>query len=498
MKYSLSLVLALIGVQMFTAAPNLRAQAAPNVIFILVDDMAYNGISSFGGKHVKTPHIDSLANGGMKFTHAYAMPQCSPSRAALLSGQDCARTHLTAVVKEFRDLQFAPVVQPNPVRQLPYDTYTIGKMFRDKGYAAAHVGKWHIDEYEKANQKELGVDEYFKRYGFISLMEPKLKIDPKNIFSCTAATIDFIEKSVASKKPFFAYVAHNAVHSEYEARPELIEKYVKLGYASEDPKTQKFPAQLLAMTEELDNGIGLMLNKLRELGIENNTIIAFMSDNGCRDKSWDHAPFRGGKGAIQEGGIRVPLIVKWPEAVKPGSVSATPVHIVDIYPTLMEIVGGSVPNNHILDGQSLVPLLTNKGVFKERPVFVHHPHYVPNYNKTPSTMIRLGDYKLTHFYGDQINLKTGALIPGEKWELYDVVNDSGESKELSALMPEKFKAMQKELERWLSAVGAQIPTPNANTDLSKWKTDFEKVREAEAAKEGSKSDKKKSKSKDKS
>lgn len=479
MKYRIPRIFSLTTVPMLTMAANVIAEKAPNVIFILVDDMAYNGISSFGCEHVKTPYIDSLAEEGMKFTHAYAMPQCSPTRAAFLSGQYCERTHLTAVVKEFRDLRYAPVIQPDPVRQLPYDTYTVGKMFRDRGYAAAHVGKWHIDKNENENKKALGTDEYFKRYGFIELTEPHVEINPKNIFSTTAATLGFIEASVKENKPFFAYVAHKAVHSVYEAREELIEKYAKLGYPAKESKSKKFPAQLLAMTEELDNSVGMILAKIKELGIEDNTLIALMSDNGCRDKAWDHAPFRCGKGSIQEGGIRVPLIFKWPGKIKPGTVCDTPVHIVDLYPTFMEVTGGTVPTNHILDGKSLVPLLKASGTIEERSIFVHHPHYVPNYNKTPATMMRRGDYKLIHFYGDKIDDSKGTLIPGERWELYDIANDPGEQKDLSIKMPEKLSTMKAEMEKWLADVGAQLPTPNPNVDLAKWKTDFSKSDKSE-------------------
>ena len=442
----------------------------------LIDDLGYNGISSFGGTHMETPHIDSIANDGVKFTHAYASSQFSPSRAAFLSGQYGGRTNFTAVAKEFRDLRYAPCVQPDPVRTLPFDLYNVGKMFRDAGYKTGLSGKWHVDKYEKENESKLGTEEYYGRYGFTEVKTARPEVDPKKIFSVNNAGIQFIEEATHENKPFFLYMAHHAVHADYEARDDLIQKYADLGYPTEDPKAKKFPAQLLGMTEELDNSIGILLAKVKDLSIEDNTIVVFMSDNGARNKSWDHAPLRMGKGSIHDGGIRVPLIVKWPNNVNAGSSCDIPVHIVDLYPTFMEMVGGSVPENHILDGESLVPLLTDSTDFKERAVFVHHPHYVPNYHKTPATMIRHGDYKLIHFYGDKLDdVDASKLIPGERYELYNLVVDPSESNDLAQQMPEKLEQLKAELDQWRTDVEAQVPTPNPNTDLSQWKVDFKKL-----------------------
>ena len=465
------------------------ADDRPNVIFILIDDLGYNGISCFGNELVDTPNIDSFAKKGMKFTDAYAMPQCSPTRAAFLTGQYCARTKMTSVVKEFVNMPKAAVIDHDPVRVLPMSVYTIGKMFRDAGYVSATSGKWHVDLNESENKQKLGKEKYFDSYGFSMFPKGETEGDPKRVMAHTTGLIEFIRQN--KDKPFFAYLAHNTVHTALEAPKEYVDKYVAKGF-------KKYPsvphsAEYLAMIDYLDYSVGLITVELDKQGLTDNTMIVFMSDNGGHYKIWGkHGDLRRGKGAIHEGGIRVPMIVQWPKAVKAGKVCDIPVHIVDWYATFLDLVNGKKPQDHILDGESLLPLLKEEAELQREAIMVHTPNYVANYHKTPATMVRKGDYKLIHFYGDQIDdFNSKKLIPGEAYALYNLRKDIGEKYNLIESHPEKFQELKKEMARLLNETGAYIPSQNLNFDLADW--DFKIKSEADKAKKAEKLKKKKAK-----
>ncbi len=445
----------------------------PNIIFILVDDFGWNQAGCYGSKIVKTPNIDNLAREGAKFTSAYAMPQCSPTRAAFLSGKYPARSGMTKVINN-RFFGNAPMLTPKVRKKLPSEWYSLAKMLKSSGYTTGISGKWHVaDNYPLAPIKEKKGMSYFNAYGFDwagNASEGRAKSD-KAVMDITNEILGFIDQNKSN--PFFAYVSHFTTHSPLAAPDTLVERYVKEGYTRMTDKWGIIPerptADFLAMTEHLDYSIGLILKKLENLGLTENTLIAIMGDNGALGRFWDHTPLRESKGSLYEGGIRVPLIMKWPKAIKAGTEIVTPVHIIDMYPTFLEISGSQAQKDYINDGVSLTPLILNKGTFSREALYFHHPHYVPMYGKTPGSIVRKGDYKLIYYFGDYLNTKGleaehrklyGKLELGEKIELFNVKEDIGEKKDLSATMPKKVKEMMSLLRDWWKETEAALPVAN--------------------------------------
>lgn len=445
----------------------------PNIVFALVDDLGWNAISSYGNRHVETPNIDRLANEGMRFTDAYAMPQCSPTRFTFLTGQYCARTNMNAVVKEKHVMPYARMIQPESTRILPPESVTIGKVLREAGYNVGTVGKWHVDLSETLNKQKLGIDKYMDQYGFDYMpIIDGIPDEPKEVINYTKATLDYLDAN--RNRPTFAYLAHHTVHTKMAAPAELIEKYVARGY-KKSPTVQgviedRPTADFLAMIDYLDQSIGVLADGIQALNLPRETLIIFMSDNGGLSRVWDCSPLRRGKGSEYEGGVRVPLIMHWPGRIEAGKVVNEPVHIVDIFPTLMELADGEVEKEYILDGKSLVPLMLQKGNFTREAIYMNTPLYIPHYNKTPSCFIRMGDYKLIKFYGDYLEESDlEKIVPQAKIELFDVRNDISEQFDLADAMPVKVKKMEAMLNDWLEETGAKMPVMNPNFDAEKWK-----------------------------
>ena len=226
----------------------------------------------------------------------------------------------------------------------------------------------------------------------------------------------------------------------------------KWGVVSERPT-----ADYLAMTEHLDYSVGLIMEKVEKLSLTENTLIAVMGDNGGLGRFWDHTPLRESKGSLYEGGIRVPLLMKWPEAIETGVAIEKPVHIIDLYPTFMEVTGAKKQEDYKIGGESIVPLMTGRGSFTRDELYFHHPHYVPMYGKTPGSIVRQGDYKLIYYFGDYLNTKGldaehrklyGKLELGEKIELFNLKEDLGEKEDLSDDMPQKVEEMMALLRAW--------------------------------------------------
>jgi uncharacterized sulfatase len=456
------------------------AQGRPNIVFILADDLGWNGLGCQGNKAVDTPNIDRLAAQGMRFTRAYAEPQCSPTRAAFLSGQWGARTGVHKVIGE-KDPLFAPLV-PAPMSELPPQTGNLAVMLRKAGYATGLSGKWHVanNAFAAPLKKRPG---YFDAYGF-DFVGDCLKIknaEPdKSVDAITNDMLDFIAQH--KHHPFFAFVAHYSPHAPLQAPRALVEKYVAKGFKKSSTPVGRFSeiptADYYAMIEHLDTGVGRLLAKLDELGLATNTVVIFSSDNGGMNRVANMSPKRMAKGASYEGGISVPLVVRWPGHVQAGSTCDTPTHPVDWYPTFAALAGGAAPAGHKLDGESLRPLLEQSGVLKRTALFWHVPSYTANYGRTPCSFVLQDGWKLIHYFGDFLdvtgqtppdrNVPFGKLVPGPRTELYNLKEDPSETHDLAAVQPAKAKELQVLLEAWWKDTGAKFPTKNPKYDAAKW------------------------------
>ncbi|MFZ4767626.1 MAG: sulfatase, partial [Roseimicrobium sp.] len=396
---------------LFALCPSLFA-AQPNILHILADDMGWNALSCYGNKDLQTPHLDRLAAQGMRFTQAYADAQCSPTRAAFLSGQYGARTGVFKVLNE-KDPSFAPMRSAEAKDALGPQTATLANTLRKAGYTTGISGKWHI-----ANNHAVAAlrrrEGYFDAYGFdfAGPANSNEHHEDKTVTAITDDIIAFIESN--RSKPWFALVSHFSPHTKLEAPEALIAKHVARGFKrsanDEGQSTERPIANYLAMLEHLDNEVGRLLAKLDELQLSDKTLVLFTSDNGGLSRVTNNAPLREGKGSPYEGGIRVPLIVRWPGQVKPGSKCDAPVHTVDFYPTFDKVAETQVAAT--LDGESLLPLLTQTGKLQRPALFWNMPTYTTNYGRTPCAVIREGDWKLIHWFGDYLD--TAGFTPDDK------------------------------------------------------------------------------------
>lgn len=449
------LLCSLVGTAVFAAEPT-----RPNVIFILIDDLGWTDFGCFGSDLYQTPELDRLARDGMKFTAAYsACTVCSPSRAAFLTGKYPARLHVTDWIPGQMPANPRMLV-PDWTKHLPLEEVTIAELFQRAGYATASIGKWH-----------LGNEEFYpEKHGFdINIAgthkpEPPSFIAPYNIPTLAEGpageyltdrlaeeTVKFITAS--KDKPFFVYLPHFAVHLPIQGRPDLFEKYKAIKRA--DLRHQN--AGYAAMVESVDMSLGRIRRALAELKIDDRTILIVTSDNGGRIPTTSNVPLRAGKGSAYEGGVRVPLIVHWPGVTKPGSVSDVPAMTIDFYPTIVEMAGLAPDAKHQPDGVSLVPLLKGTGTLARDALFWHYPHH-QHYQQEgamPYSAVRQGDYRLIEFFDDN------------HVELYNLKQDVGEQRDLSATMPDKAAELHGRLDAWRKEVGAQLPTVNPNYDPTK-------------------------------
>lgn len=457
-----------LGLIVASSAANLRA-AAPsrpwNVVLILVDDLGWTDLGCMGSRFYETPNIDQLAADGMKFTAAYAAcTVCSPTRAAVLTGQYPARLHLTNWIPGHKYPK-ARLRAPDWTMHLPLATANLGRVFHDHGYATVSIGKWHLGGPEYYPDKQ-GFDE---NIGGTSRGSPPSYLAPWRIPTLTegrpgefltdresAEACRFIERH--RDCPFFVYLPHYAVHTPHAGKPEVVAKYRAKAERAEAAGAlgrHRNPTYA-ALIESVDDSVGRIRAKLRELGLAERTVILFTSDNGGligrgRRPITFNDPLRAGKGSPYEGGVRVPLIVHWPGVTRPGSVCDVPVISVDFFPTLLEIAGAPAPRGHVVDGVSLTPLLKGAGRPARDALFWHFPHYHPG-GATPYGAIRLGGWRLIEFYEDH------------HVELYNLAEDLGETRNLAAARPEKARQMRGMLAAWRQAVGAQMPTLNPAFD----------------------------------
>ena len=439
--------------------PALAAAPPLNFIFILVDDLGATDLGCYGSKFYETPHLDRLAREGMKFTQAYAAcTVCSPTRAALLTGKWPARLHLTDWIAGHQR-PFAKLKVPDWTLHLPLAEVTIAEALKPTGYATAHIGKWHLGKEEFYPTKQGfdvnfgGTDKgqppsYFSPYKIATLPD-----GPPGEFLTDREAAEACQFITANRdQPFFIYLSHYAVHTPLQGKQEVIAKYQAKAGADSPQKN----ATYAALVESVDDSLGRITKTLAELQLTERTVIFFTSDNGglTLNHVTHNLGLRAGKGSAYEGGVRVPLIVKWPGTTKPGSVCETPVITVDFHPTMLAIAGLKPQAQPVVDGESLVPLLQQSGPLKRDAIYWHYPHYHPG-GATPYAAIRQGDCKLIEFYEDNHS------------ELYNLRTDPLEQSDLAPAQPQKADELKARLHAWQRQTGAQMAVPNPDYDEAK-------------------------------
>jgi arylsulfatase A len=473
-----------------------------NVVFFMVDDLGWKDLGCYGSEFYETPAIDEFANQGVRFTDAYAACHvCSPTRASLITGKYPASINLTDWLPGRKDFPFQQLKNVEINQHIPYDLTSLPEVLKENGYQTAIIGKWHLGE-DSASVTRQGFDVhipdwnkgwpnkgYYPPYGLKGL---KAASEQEYLTDrLTDEALKYIEEN--REKPFFLYLSHFAVHDPIQGRNDLVDKYknkldtfskstgndfilegnpdqgndpiawqlnagsgkgeLHEGFRVFDDKTVKIKQnqdnpEFAAMVESVDESLKKVLDKIKELDLEDNTIIIFYSDNGgmsaanfyypdrkIKDENLDKAfstsnlPLRGAKGWLYEGGIRVPLIVKWPNKGKQGIVSEVPVITPDFFPTLLEML--DIDNTITgLDGESIVPYIKGEEATEERPIFWHFPHYSNHGMQSPGGAVRLGDYKLLEYF------ENGSV------QLFNLKNDIEEMNDLSDSMPDKVEELQ--------------------------------------------------------
>tara|TARA_B100001175_G_C19514506_1_gene646329 strand:+ start:5906 stop:7474 length:1569 start_codon:yes stop_codon:yes gene_type:complete len=502
-------------------AKNSIEMKSPNVIFFLVDDIGWSDVGCYGSEFYETPNIDKLASEGVRFTDAYsACHVCSPTRASILTGKYPASLNLTDWLPGRRNFSFQKLKNVEINQYIPYDISTLPKMLKNNGYKTAIIGKWHLGEDDDSTLKQ-GFDShlpdwnkgwpkegYYFPYGMKGLEvgdEGEYLTD-----RLTDEAIKYIEHN--KETPFFLYLSHFAVHDPIEGRKDLVKKYsnklkgndppggepfiletnpdekksitrIELDSLLEDNKYKGYKifsngsvkikqhqdnVEFAGMVESMDESLGRIMKKLKELELDQNTVVIFYSDNGGMsaanfyfpdreiskkeiDKAFStsNLPLRGGKGWMYEGGIRVPLIIKWPVKGLQGVVSNVPVTSPDFFPTIIEMIGLEAENNNQKEGISMVPLLKGDQKLEREAIYWHFPHYSNHGNQSPGGVIRSGDYKLLEYYENNTI------------QLFNLAEDPGEQNDLSTKEPERVNKLRLLLTNWRKNVNAKMMSPNS-------------------------------------
>jgi len=479
----------------------------PNVVLVLVDDMGWMDCGAYGSQYYETPHIDRLARQGMRFTDAYATPLCSPTRASILTGQYSARHRVTSAVghlpPEPADASPYPasapatrrLLYPESRRYLDTNIVTLAKVLKTHGYRTAHFGKWHLGltpahwptqhgfEYAWHCAPDPGPPSYFSPYGVRPQPGPGVRHvgtitdgpPGEHITDRTVSeALQYIEAH--RNEPFYLNLWLYSVHGPWQHKENDTAVFAQ----RRDPTGRQNNPVMASMLKTVDDNLGRLVARLDELGLSSNTLFIFYSDNGGNVHSWraddpktrtirpghplyetfqsyrrwagdqpptNNEPLREGKGRIYEGGIRVPLIVRWPGHVPAGVINSTVVGCVDLFPTILDALGVPPPPGHVVDGVSFLPALLEGRTLEREPYVVWFPHLIP------AAAVRAGDWKLIRRFE-----------PHEQYpdllELYNLRDDLGERHNLAGTMPEKVRELNALLDRFIERTGALVPKPN--------------------------------------
>ncbi len=450
---------------LLTLCPLFAVASPPNILFILIDDLGWKDLGCYGSTYYRTPNIDRLAEQGVRFTDGYAAcAVCSPTRAAILTGKYPARLMLTEWLPSGRWDPHAKLRSGRFLRQLPLEEITLAEALRAGGYRTGIIGKWHLggepfstpahhgfDVAIAANDHGNPGDYFFPYEGEWSIPTTDLKASWRVIEGgekgeyltdrLTNEAENFIRDN--RDRPFFLYLSHYAVHTPLQAKKEMIAPY-----ESVQANERQGKPVYAAMIESVDQGVGRLMATLKELNLEENTLVIFTSDNGGFAGATNHKPLRGNKGAYYEGGIRVPVIVRWPGVAKAGSVCDVPVTSADFYPTCLVAAGLPPHPAQHRDGMDLRPVLEGADSLDREALFWHYPHYNSHPSSVPSSVIRKGDWKLIQTFDP------------EGFELYNLRDDLGETTNLMDSQTAKADELKRDLENWRRDVDAEMMEPN--------------------------------------
>lgn len=502
----LSLILLLAPLAAVAAAADGTA-TPPNVVLFLVDDMGWMDCGIYGSRYYETPHIDRFAKRAMRFTDAYAQPLCSPSRASLLTGQYSARHRVTSATGHLPPQPAghvflaqtapptAPMLLPESQNYLEPSQITLAETLKAAGYQTAHIGKWHLGTTKPHWPEQQGFDvafhchpdpgppgEYFSPYGVTADGAPTAKNRVGTITDGPAGeyivdrqaaeAVEFIRSR--NDDPFFLNLCCYGVHGPWGHK----EQYTKSFAAKKDPTGRQGNPIMASMLKSVDECFGAILDELDRQGIRENTIVIFASDNGGNQHSnvtdpakpaaakrsasklqadWQkwagnqpptmNTPLRDGKGSLYEGGTRVPLMWAWTAKIEPASTSDAIVGPIDIYPTLIDLLGIAKPEQQTFDGVSYAQVLQGKGKLSRTAYFNYHPH--AGAHRAGGVSVRSGDYKLLRWFGRP-----------DTYELYNLRDDLSESENLAETMPDKVRQLGESIEQFLTDTGATYPRPN--------------------------------------
>lgn len=475
-----------------------EAQKPPNIVFFFVDDMGWQDTSvpfhtelTQLNKMYHTPNMEQLANEGMKFTQAYASAVCSPSRVSLMTGLNAARhcvTNWTLFPDKATDSEHEKVVAPEwnvnglsaqaGIDKTVY-SQTLPQLLKTAGYKTIHVGKAHFGAKETPGENPLnlgfdvniaghaagGPGSYLGKYNFSGAWRNAMRVwdvpglekyHGEDIFLTEALTVEAnkaIDKAVSEAKPFYLYMSHYAIHAPWEKDDRYYQKYIDAGL-------NEFDATYAAMIEGMDKSLGDIRANLERLGVTDNTIIVFMSDNGSPKQTAQNLPLRGHKLTPYEGGVRVPMLVRWPGITKAASINDQYLIIEDIFPTFLEMAELKEEALKSMDGKSIIPLLTGNGTYpQERPIYWHFPN---TYDQPPYSAVRKGAWKLIYHHIDR------------KIELFNLEKDIGETENLAMANEAKMEELVQLLSNYLAEVGAQMPWDRSTEKLVEYPNEITK------------------------
>ncbi len=446
--YKVVILLALTGLSCGKEAKKIEAPP-PNVVFILADDLGWTDLGFMGSSYYETPNLDRLSSQGMTFSRAYSnAPNCAPTRASLMSGVYTPSHGVITVASSERgkseDRKLIPI--PNKLT-LDSDYKTMAEVFFEAGYRTGHVGKWHLGMEKNSPQKQ----------GF-EYSIPGWEGDHKRTFyspggtyltdSLTTHAIEFISEAKNDDRPFFLYMAFHTVHTPIQPRADLLDRFE--GKEGDDRHNNP---KYAAMVASLDESVGRILMSLQEHDLEGETMVVFMSDNGGHATYTLNTPLRGSKGMLYEGGVRVPLVVKWPGKIEAGSRSEEPVITLDFLPSFLELTNSKWEEEYPLHGESLLTHFQTKNSLKREYLYWHFPAYLEIYRRlpgkwriTPMGSIVKGDWKLMQFFEN------------DRIELYNLATDLGEESNVAIENPKIVDELLNEMESWREELGARVPS----------------------------------------